>query len=307
MNDDSDIGFIETKEHRRFGEFCDACERDRYIGLCYGPPGVGKTLSARRYTRWDKIQAYDSSRASAPLKEICKSKAVFYTAPVINSPGKLDSEIGKRRSLLRSMAFAPVQRRAEARMKRLLRRADELRDPKRNPSGYRGAAASKAEDDFLEQRKRVMQLSVPDPTTLVVVDEADRLKMASLEQVRDIFDRGGIGLVLIGMPGLEKRLARYPQLYSRVGFVHEFRTLDKEETRRLLLEHWRPQQFPLSADALSDEEGIAAILQATGGNFRLIHRLLTQIVRVLQINRLRTITARVVEAARENLVIGAAA
>jgi DNA transposition AAA+ family ATPase len=64
------------------------------------------------------------------------------------------------------------------------------------------AEAVNAENAFYEQRDRSMRVTsaVPDPTALLVIDEADRLKEAGLEQVRDVFDHGGIGLVLIGMP-----------------------------------------------------------------------------------------------------------
>jgi len=143
----------------------------------------------------------------------------------------------------------------------------------------------------------------PDRTELILVDEADRLKMPGLEQLRDIFDRGGIGLVLIGMAGLEMP-TRYPQLYSRVGFVHPFRPLSTEEMHFILKQKWAELGWTLRPDDFADAEAEAAIIRITEGNWRLLQRLWMQIERIMQINSLQVITGRVVEAARENLVIG---
>ncbi len=139
---------------------------------------------------------------------------------------------------------------------------------------------------------------------LIIVDEAERLSTTALEYMRDLFDRHGVGLILIGMPGIEKRMARYPQLFSHVGFAHQYRPLQDEELTFVLTRRWRELGFGLDEADFNDAQAVATIERITGGNFRLLHRLFVQIARILCINGLNAITDDVVESARSILVIG---
>ncbi len=244
--------------------------RDRFIGLCYGPPGVAKTISARHYARWDSVEAglaeQQITLGTETSLALADGHTLVYTPTVATSPRRLVEDLT----------------RLSATFNALIRAAREAA----------GLAPS--------ERRSVVEL--------VIVDEADRLRMPELEMLRDRYDRSnfrdGVGLVLIGMPGLEKRLARYPQLYSRIGFVHQYRPLSSEEMGFILAHKGRQLGLRFAPDDFTDAEAMAAITRITGGNFRLIQRLFAQIERVMQINKLHVVTKEVVEVARESLVIG---
>src|ERR1700741_2888367 len=79
--------------------------------------------------------------------------------------------------------------------------------------------------------------------------------------------------------------------------------LGQSEVRQLLVQRWIPPDLALLKVAKIDPEAIATIIRVTNGNFRLLHRLLTQIERILEINSRIVLTKGVVEAARETLVL----
>jgi len=264
--------FIATQEHRRFTEFADTVRKHRYIGLCHGPAGVGKTMSARRYAHWDVAgETFETWRTRGPedLKvnsHLSRSRAVFYTPTVGCSLRELRHDV-------------PT----------LISRADMCIDEHLFP-------CAEGECKTMDPTARYIEL--------LIVDEAERLTTTTLEWLRDLFDRRGIGLILIGMPGIDKRMARYPQLFSRVGFAHHYRPLQNQELTFVLTRRWRDLGLSLDDADFTDAQAVAAIVRMTGGNFRLLHRLFVQIERILRLNELTVITEDVVEAARSTLVIG---
>src|SRR6201984_107981 len=272
MNSTQSSGFVETLEHRRFAEFCDACARYRYIGLCYGRPGVGKTLSARRCSRWDYFD--DVNPYTIPdetLAAFIGVRTIFYTTPVVNTPRQIDRDIARLRSQLQFLAKEPLRREAAQKLKQINIRDNRHAEEMFTTHDWLSEPMPKLKPTYaaISRKYAAKEKCIGDPTQLILVDEADRLKMASLEQIRAIFDAGEIGLVLIGMPGLEKRLARYAQFYSRIGFVHEFRPLSADQVRELLARRWRPWGVALADTAELDAETVASIIRVTGGDFRL--------------------------------------
>lgn len=67
---------------------------------------------------------------------------------------------------------------------------------------------------------------------------------------------------------------------------------------------WRSAGSSLPREAFADEDGLAALVRESRGNFRLLRKLLDQCERLVRINGLDTMSARAVDAARKTLTFG---
>jgi hypothetical protein len=205
-------------EHRRFTEFCEACRRYGYIGLCYGPPGGGKTLSARSYSRWNKVK--QSDRWSSGATEDLLLDTVFYTPSVVNAPNTIQADIRHCRDTLRDLAKRPLRQEKEGKLDAIRRRDDEhqakilleydwFSGPIPEPQPTYGQVAK-------EYSKKELQIN--DPTTLILIDERTVFEWPAWNRCVPSFILGSGSFMSFG-PWEPTRYANY---WSGVGRPQAF-------------------------------------------------------------------------------------
>ncbi len=275
--------FINTKQYKQFAEFCKACRRDKYIGLCYGPAGAGKTEAAKHYSNWHNIMKHIITKSNALTFDVKSNSYITKSRPALTFSMSRLHTVLYTPSLLASPRDVIHQIKHDQREFSLLK--ERFLYPDEIPISVREENRNFAE--------------------LVIIDEAERLKPQAFELIREWYDSSETTFIFIGMPGIEKIIERFPQLYSRVGFVHQFKNLGKQEVEFIISKHFAKLGTRVREDDFSDQEAVSAIIRMTNGNFRLINRLLKQSYRIMQVNCMTSLTTEILEAARKCLLIGA--
>lgn len=127
--------------------------------------------------------------------------------------------------------------------------------------------------------------------TPIVIDEADftlRSTASILECVRDISDLTEVLVVLVGMEAteghspLEGRIARYPQISSRVAQVVRFRPLTEQDVKLTALQ---------LAEVSIGDDAVAQLYRQSEGVTRLVMNGLATIERLARANGLSHVSA----------------
>ncbi len=261
-------GFFQmTGQYRRFAEICNKSQSAKFIALFYGRTGLGKTECAYHYANWRVVEPLlEKSALTRRLPpSIIHCSAAIYTPDVGATPKRVQLNLATLRN-----------------------RFEDLVD--------HGTVWYNSDSEPFRPHKYLK---------LVIIDEADRLKLGSLEVIRDLYDRTPLSVLLIGSPGIERRLRRtgYGQLHSRFSLAYEIQPLTNDELRSFISRQWNEIDLPCTADdAVS-----TAIMRISSGNFRVLHRIFNEIKRLQKINRFQLITPDVVEVARKGLLLGAIA
>ncbi|MFK5979739.1 MAG: ATP-binding protein [Rhizobiaceae bacterium] len=132
-----------------------------------------------------------------------------------------------------------------------------------------GLLPARSRERLYEQA--TMALAVEQRT--VIVDEIDHAMgdRRIIETFRDISDEVEVPIIIGGMKGVEKRLKRYPQIYSRINSVTEFQVCSVEDVQRCCDE--------LCEVELADDIALL-VLAHTGGRLREVINYIAELERI---------------------------
>ncbi|BAS55899.1 MULTISPECIES: TniB family NTP-binding protein [Leptolyngbya] len=127
-----------------------------------------------------------------------------------------------------------------------------------------------------EIRERTMRVLKGCGVEMLIIDEADRLKPKTFADVRDIFDKLEISVVLVGTDRLDAVIKRDEQVYNRFRACHRFGKLAGEEFRRTI-EIWEKQILKLPvASNLTSKAALKILGETTAGYIGLLDMVLRE-------------------------------
>ncbi len=116
--------------------------------------------------------------------------------------------------------------------------------------------------------------------SLIIIDEAELLSLKSLELIRRIHDKAGVGVVLAGLhqlrANLQGRNNELRQLYSRVGGHLDIKKALPEEDIRLL-----------ASELMGTDEFNDRLNHLSHGNARRLNKLCCGVIRVAKQNNIK--------------------
>ena len=116
---------------------------------------------------------------------------------------------------------------------------------------------------------------------ILIVDEIDYLvnESRTIETIRDLHDKTGIPILLVGMGSVDKKLRRYHHLFDRIVEIYRFLPFDEEDVREIV---------KTLADVEIDDEVISLIYKK-GNRFRQIVKQIAKIEEIAITNECKII------------------
>ena len=122
---------------------------------------------------------------------------------------------------------------------------------------------------------------------MLIIDEVDYLvnSSKSIETIRDLHDKTGVPVLLIGMGQVDKKLSRYKHLFDRILEIYRFEPFDFDDVKEIVK--------TLSEVDVTDE--VIQIIHQKANRFRQIVKLISKLENFAKTNDCDQITKEVWE------------